>query len=124
MRVLVCGGRDFTDADLLNRTLDELHRKTPISVIIHGKARGADTLAGHWAKHRIVPTLEFPADWITFKSRAGPIRNAQMLREGKPDLVIAFRGGAGTNNMMVQARKARVAVKEIRRHHVLFSGMA
>lgn len=32
---------------------------------------------------------------------------------GGPDLVLAFPGGAGTANMVSQARKAGVAVKEI-----------
>jgi hypothetical protein len=114
MKVLVCGGRDFTDARLLNRTLDELHAKTPITLLIHGMARGADTLADEWAWNRVVPIKKFPADWIRFRNRAGPIRNKQMLDEGQPDLVIAFRGGAGTSDMMVQARKAKVEVREVR----------
>ena len=32
---------------------------------------------------------------------------------GKPDLVVAFPGGAGTLNMVMQARKAGVRVIEI-----------
>lgn len=114
MRVLVCGGRYFADVALLNRTLDELHAETPIAVLIHGKASGADTLAGQWARRRIVPTREFPAQWRKYGQRAGPIRNQQMLEEGKPDLVVAFKGGEGTSNMVMQARKARVTVMEIR----------
>lgn len=31
---------------------------------------------------------------------AGPIRNRRMLEQGKPDLVVAFPGGAGTANMV------------------------
>jgi hypothetical protein len=114
MRVLVCGGRDFTDARLLNRTLDELHARTPITLLIHGMARGADLLADEWAWSRQVGVKKFPADWIRHKNRAGPIRNKQMLVEAKPELVIAFRGGAGTSDMMVQARHAGVEVREIR----------
>ena len=33
-----------------------------------------------------------------------------MLAEGKPDLVVAFPGGAGTANMIEQARAAGVRV--------------
>jgi hypothetical protein len=114
MRILVCGGRDFTDARLLNRTLDEQHARTPITLLIHGNARGADLLADEWAFSRLVETKRFQADWIRHKNSAGPIRNKQMLVEGKPDLVIAFRGGAGTSDMMTQARHAGVEVREIR----------
>lgn len=114
MIVLVCGGRYFTDARLVNKTLDELHAAKAISLLIHGKATGADTLGGKWARSHIVPVKEFPADWRTFRRRAGPIRNRQMLVEGKPDLVLAFRGGEGTSNMVEQARSAGVPVREIR----------
>jgi hypothetical protein len=114
MRVLVCGGRHFADAALLNRTLDELHAQAQITEIIHGEARGADKLAGNWARIRMVPVKTFPANWRKHGNSAGPIRNRQMLREGRPDLVIAFPGGDGTADMMEQARAAHVEVREIR----------
>jgi YspA, cpYpsA-related SLOG family len=40
MRVLVCGGRDFSDAEWLFRELDRIHALTPISCIIEGGAAG------------------------------------------------------------------------------------
>lgn len=49
MIVLVCGGRDYTDAKYLNRRLDELHAKLRFTHLIHGNAKGADTLADDWA---------------------------------------------------------------------------
>lgn len=44
---------------------------------------------------------------------AGPMRNKQMLEEGKPDLVVAFPGGAGTENMVKQAKAAGIRVLRI-----------
>jgi hypothetical protein len=44
---------------------------------------------------------------------AGPIRNARMLEEGKPDIVIAFPGGRGTANMIEQAHAAGVEVVQV-----------
>ena len=53
MRVLACGGRDFADRKFLEEVLDDLNaRRGPFEVLIHGGARGADTLAGLWAKRR------------------------------------------------------------------------
>ena len=40
--------------------------------------------------------MKFPADWKNEGRHAALIRNERMLREGKPDLVIAFPGGNGT----------------------------
>lgn len=36
-----------------------------------------------------------------------------MLRDGKPDIVIAFPGGRGTADMICQARAAGIRVEEI-----------
>lgn len=111
MRVLVCGSRHFNDYELLKRVLDDYR----ISSIIHGAARGADSLAGRYGKEMGKPVSEFPAQWDTYGRRAGPIRNSQMLREGLPELVIAFRGSnsRGTQNMIDQARKAGIPVEVV-----------
>lgn len=113
MRVLVCGGRDFSDHDLLKRTLDALHKAYPIDVVIEGHARGADRMAGYWARKNKITNLKFPADWDTHGKAAGFIRNQEMLAE-RPDLVIAFAGGRGTADMVRRARAAGVKVVEVR----------
>lgn len=113
MRVLVCGGRDFNDYELLNRELNEIRFKDTnreFTAIIHGAARGADTLAGEYAERHGMDVLPFPASWNKHGKAAGAIRNTQMLVEGRPDLVVAFPGGKGTSNMIKQAREAGVKV--------------
>jgi hypothetical protein len=113
MKVLVCGGRDYADARALDEALDALHRETAITRLIHGAARGADSLAAAWAKSRCIPELAFPADWKRDGKAAGFVRNARMLREGRPALVVAFPGGKGTAHMVKLARDAGVPVREI-----------
>jgi hypothetical protein len=119
MRVLVCGSRHFNDdehlfeiLDLINGTFD-LEKK--ISCIISGKAKGADTLAETYAEVQKIPFEGYPADWNTHGKAAGPIRNSQMLKEGKPDLVVAFLApdSRGTKNMIEQASKAGVPVQVV-----------
>jgi hypothetical protein len=122
-RVLVCGGRRFDDVSQLTRTLNAGHTRSPIGVLIHGGARGADRLAGAWAEARGIPVEVFPVlpdDWERLGLRAGPLRNARMLDEGRPDIVVAFPGGAGTADMIAQATARgfnvrRVAVSPYRR---------
>jgi phosphoribosylformylglycinamidine (FGAM) synthase-like amidotransferase family enzyme len=109
-RVLVCGGRDFNDLDMLNRALDDLRLMHYEIAIIQGGARGADHLASCWAKRNGIELHSYPADWNKHGKAAGPIRNQQMLDEGKPDMVIAFPGGRGTADMVARARKAGVRV--------------
>ena len=109
MRVLVCGGRDYWEKKKVYSTL----RSLTIDVIIHGMCNGADTLADDYAREHGIPTLPFPADWGQFGAAAGPIRNRKMLRDGMPDLVVAFPGGPGTANMVKLDEEAGVKVMKI-----------
>lgn len=106
-------------------TLDELASKYSVFsvfggnwlptdiLIITGMARGADIAGYDWAVANRAQIAEFPADWGRYGAAAGPIRNKQMLDEGVPDLVVAFPGGKGTENMKKQARNTGVEVMEI-----------
>jgi hypothetical protein len=114
MKVLVCGGRDFDDEELLYHTLDSIK---DITLLIHGDAPGADTLADRWAEVRKVPRKAYPAEWARFGRAAGPIRNQGMIDETKPDLdlVVAFPGGRGTEDMIRRALKAGIDVMKVTR---------
>jgi hypothetical protein len=108
--VLVCGGRDFTDAVLLGSWLGGIHKQVGISLLVEGGQYGADVMAREFAKWENIPWKEYKAQWDKYGKAAGHIRNKQMLVEEKPDLVVAFKGKAGTANMMSQAKKAGVRV--------------
>lgn len=103
--VLVCGGRDYSDAATLDTTLDDLHQRNRFTHVIHGAASGADSLAGAWARKRGVQEVSCAANWSYFDRAAGHIRNRAMA-DLSPDLVVAFPGGPGTANM-VSLAKAR-----------------
>lgn len=110
MRVLVCGGRDYENYDRIREELEDLGS---ISLLIHGGARGADSLAARWASENNIRVREFKADWEKYGKRAGPIRNAQMFREGSPDYVLAFKGGRGTADAVRRAKAANIFVREV-----------
>lgn len=128
-RVLVCGGRDFDDVDLVYAELDRAHAIDPISHLICGAAKGADAIALMWADERGVTPLPFPADWFDlshpdavirtmrdgrkYDAKAGPRRNQKMLDEAKPDRVIAFEGDSGTADMVRRAKAAGVLTQEV-----------
>ena len=115
-KVLICGGRDFNDYGLLADTLVGLiGQYDPEDVtIISGHARGADKLGERFANANQCKLLIFPADWDKYKKAAGPIRNQQMIDEGKPDLVVAFQGGRGTQDMIKRAKKHGIEVVEVK----------
>ena len=110
MRVLITGDRNGFDA----LSIEDALRYLPLdTVIIHGGARGVDTLAGQIAEIRGLEVNVVPADWKKLGKAAGNIRNQQMLTR-KPDLVLAFHRSIwtskGTKHMIEIARKAGVPV--------------
>lgn len=114
MRLLVCGSRYWKP---LNPVKRELKRLRP-TVVIHGGANGADSLAGIAAKELGIMVEVYYAEWDLYGRSAGPIRNIKMLKEGKPDLVLAFhediKKSKGTAHMIAIAKKAGVKVKLIK----------
>lgn len=127
MRVLVTGGRTFTDRDWLWAALDLLHELAPIKEIIEGGAPGADVRAGEWSRHRLgkEPTV-VRADWETYsrglkhgqKNPAGAIRNRQMAKM-RPDVVLVCPGGDGTANMVEAAHAEQLHVIYLEKMPVL-----
>lgn len=113
MKVLVCGGRDFHDRARLYRVLDKVHERYPITLVIQGGALGADTLAGGWAWKEAIPCLVVPAKWARHGKAAGAMRNQDMLA-WEPDMVIAFPGGVGTDDMIRRAKKAGIRVRRVK----------
>ena len=120
IKVLVCGGRDFINVPLLWCKLDEIHADRQFRWLIEGASDevtgpyvGADYWAHQWALARGITTIRCPADWETHGKAAGPIRNAFMLSEHQPDLVVTFSGARGTADMKKRARAAGIEVLEV-----------
>ena len=109
MRILVCGGRDYSDKETMSKVLAD-YFYGPEDVLICGMARGADLISHEYVSKTDAHIEEYPALWDEHGRAAGPIRNQQMLDDGKPDLVIAFPGGRGTAHMKNIAKKAGVKV--------------
>lgn len=121
MRVLFCGDREWGRRESQQKSWREVHAveawllklRQHTDVIVHGGARGADTVAGELAAGMGFEVEVFTAEWGKFGRAAGPRRNAAMLKSGV-DLVVAFhpdlRRSKGTADMVRQARKAGVRV--------------
>ena len=108
-RVLICGDRNWDDYE----AIDNFVKKLPVgSVVIQGMCRGADMMARQSALKYGFEVEDYPADWFKLGNAAGPIRNKQMLDEGKPDVVFAFHKNfsqsKGTRNMIEQANKQNI----------------
>jgi len=117
-RVLIaCGGRDFRSEEEAFASLDEEHARHPIALVIHGAARGADTICERWARLHQIDYRGCPARWAVHGKAAGPRRNAKMLQlllryrgEGWPVGCFALPGGTGTAHMVGLCRAAGVPI--------------
>jgi hypothetical protein len=109
----VCGSRDWVDQYPVYCVLNGYCSDGFGVTVINGGARGADAIAGHWASLNGEPGETYPADWRQHGKAAGPIRNQQMLTEGKPEVVWAFvtkplEESRGTADMVRRARAAGI----------------
>lgn len=112
IRLLVTGDRNWTDSLAIQRRLQTIGIEN-ISVLIHGDAPGADRLAAQVAYSLGLSAARikaYPANWTQYGKAAGPIRNQQMLTEGRPTHCSAFHSdlnkSKGTRDMVKRARRA------------------
>lgn len=120
MVVLVCGDRNWDDYDTIRRELKKLPKG---SVIIHGGCRGADKIAGEVAMELGFKVIAFPAEWDKYGKSAETIRNAKMLEEIRPDVVLTFHDdlerSKGTKDIAYRAAKEQIMVKVISRSRLV-----
>lgn len=110
--VIVTGGRDFNDVDhvvdvlvLIKATLwpETVH-------LVHGGARGLDSIAGKVAKVLRMQVTEVPAKWDEHGKRAGVLRNLEMLQAHPDAWVLHFPGGRGTKHCKEAAEQRGMSV--------------
>lgn len=113
MRILICGDRNYTNYQFIYEYLAGCSL-CKADTVIHGDCRGADRLGGIAGEALGAKIEACPAQWAKYGKSAGPIRNAKMLSDGNPDIVLAFHEdiekSRGTKHMMTIARKAGVPV--------------
>lgn len=115
MYLIIAGGRDFDDYDLLKLKLDKLLSQTTDSVtIISGTARGADTLGAHYAKDHGYGLIEMPADWGKYGRSAGYRRNEDMAAVATHCACFWNGKSRGTKHMIDIAERTGLDLRIIR----------
>ena len=99
MKVIVAGGRDFDNYELLKEKLD-FYFKDITPVIVCGEAKGADLLGRRYAEEKGLDILSYPAEWEKYGKSAGFRRNEQMAANATA--LVAFWDGKskGTKHMI------------------------
>jgi hypothetical protein len=121
--VCITGGRDLDDdtsSAAVRDVIGFLHAFYGAGLrILHGDARGIDSLAQRWAEHFGVRVKAYPADWGRGK-RAGIERNEHMAglllsweALGHTTEILAFPGGRGTAHMASFSEQLGLSVTHI-----------
>lgn len=129
MKILVTGDRNWTNAvsvgHAILKVVEGFGETDPGNVtIVHGAARGADSIAGYAASMFDMVEKSYPAHWGHTKDcppdckrmvgrPAGVIRNQQMLDENPDiDIVLAFHPNLseskGTKDMIKRVEKSGI----------------
>ena len=113
MKVIIAGGRDFNNYELLKERCDYfLQNQTDIE-IVSGNANGADKLGEQYAIEKNYSLKIFKAEWDKYGKSAGMIRNTEMSNYG--DTLIAFWDGKskGTASMIALAKRQQLKLQVI-----------
>jgi hypothetical protein len=111
-RVIIAGGRDFDDYQLLKATMNKLLCNiTDEITVVCGQAKGADTLGEQYAMEKGYAIDYYPAQWKLYGKRAGYLRNEQMAQNA--DALAAFWNGEsrGTKHMIELAKRYGLKVR-------------
>lgn len=100
IKLLIAGGRDFNDYELLKTWCNAVSKNYKILEIISGTAKGADTLGEVYAKEHNIPIKRFPADWETYGKKAGYLRNVEMGNYCDNALIFWDGESKGTKHMI------------------------
>ncbi len=103
MKLIVAGGRDFVNTQVMITVLMDLVEKgkiDPNPELVCGMARGADILAFRLWKSANMQIHVFPAEWDTYGKSAGFRRNKEMGEFA--DAAVCFWDGKskGTKHMI------------------------
>ena len=129
MRILVSGSREFRDISVVEKALAEVTAgQLGPHTLVHGAAKGADTLAAIAAKRFGWIVEPHPAVWERHDDgcpdwhqgqrvcrRAGHRRNAEMVAAGASVCVAFYKRGAANKGTADCVKQAGAAGIEVRR---------
>jgi hypothetical protein len=116
MRLIIAGGRDFTDIELMTSKLDAILSKTdddPIT-ILSGTARGADQTGEVYARIRALSVEQYPAQWDKYGKSAGYKRNSQMADQATHCVVFWDGKSKGSKHMIDLAQQKGLELRVVR----------
>ena len=117
MKLIIAGGRDFSDRLLLKKEVEAFINEQSVSLsdveVVSGFAKGADTLGEAWGFVSGVKVKIFPPDWNRHGKAAGPIRNREMAEYATHCIVFWDGKSRGAKSMIEEANKYELTTNVI-----------
>lgn len=120
-RILVTGSRTWTDERAIRDALGDAFRARPDKdssvTVVHGGARGADSMASRWVRDfgcvgNPIGEVVYHANWQLYGRRAGILRNQQMVNDGAYICLAFIRDGSrGASHCALAAEAAGIPTK-------------
>lgn len=92
MKLAVTGSRSWNDAERLRQCLESVMIEFGFDTLIHGNARGADSIAEKWAIENKVSMEVYSPDYSRFDGKVAPLRRNDQIVEAC-DILVAFWDG-------------------------------
>ena len=116
-KVIIAGGRDFNDYELLKSKCDYYLSFVLSSgdsiTIVSGHARGADTLGEQYAMEKGYPLDSHPADWDKYGKSAGYRRNQEMVDVAQAAICFWDGKSKGTKHTIDLCKKKGIPCKVV-----------
>lgn len=115
-KVIIAGGRDFNDYELLKKKCDYYLSNIDKSniVIISGMARGADSLGERYAQERGLKLEGYPANWKLYGKSAGFKRNQVLVKNASAAICFWDGKSKGTKHTIDLCKEKGIPVKIVR----------
>ena len=115
MKLAIVGSRYYTDYEKFEKlVLNALSEwDEDIECIISGGAKGTDLMAEQFAKQFNIPLKIYNADWGKYGKSAGPIRNAQIVKDATHLIAFPTENGKGTQDTIKKAKDIPIKIYNI-----------
>lgn len=83
MKLLITGSRNFKDSAVLKQAIEAVQKRQneKITLLLHGGAKGADTLAQNWAEENKIPTQIIKPNYQKYPNKTAPLIRNKVLVE-------------------------------------------
>lgn len=118
VKVGISGSRTIVDKELIFSTLDfylsRFIKEGEDLIIVHGNAKGVDSLCEQWAQENKIKTEIYLPEYDKFHPKLAPIKRNQQIVDASDYLIGITTGSSGTASTIKMAEKKGIPIKIVK----------